>query len=475
MQQIRRQYSSLILFMTIAVPQGWNVREITPTGVQERYRVLASSDMDKEGLDVLQQDPAMVVEKIDKNITPAQLESLLTDTQNAVHGLIFRTTINDLLRDYPDILRKASADLRILVRGGIGVSDRYPLAAAEKGIAVMRTPEANRRSVYEWTMKMMEVLLNPLLVEQMRKFKMNEQWIRDTWSLEELREPMKGKSLFVIGAGGIGSRVAKSAREKGMKVLFIDPKVPFLEGCTSVEMEQGLQQADLITVHVDGEKMVLGPEQLAKIRKASLINTARGKVVDPKALLGAIQKGTVRSAAVDVHWTEEKQHFDDNASKDLSQHPLVFPSAHLLGSEIAATRENTFDASQKMSAGLQGGRIRDGWNTGDISLEGLFNNGETSVLELMNEDIPGVHDAVYARLTEFAGRRINRGTQSTALSPFPVFKSGTDEESSVKLAHHLVQLDLRGVPEQTLRRMLETSRQIQGVIKAHLFQFTPKC
>jgi len=457
--------------MSIAVPQGWQVREITPNGVQDKYRVLASSDMDQEGLDVLHRDRSIQLETIDKKVAPSELKKLLSSTQEAVHGLIFRTTINDALRDHPDIIRQATDSLRVLIRAGIGVSENYPEAAAERGTIVMRTPEANRRSVYEWTMECMRILLNPLMINQSRRFKMNEEWSRDGWSLDELKDPFKGKTLFVIGAGGIGSRVAKDARSKGMKVLFIDPKVPFLEGCESVDMDRGLETADVITVHVDGEKMVLSPEHLRKIKKASIINTARGRVIHPGALKKALDEGNVRAAFIDVHWQEEQEHFKDEDSSALSQHPMVFPTAHQLGQEKSATLDNTVDAAQKMIAALNGGKVRDGWNTKDIELEGLFSNGSSYVLELMNKDVPGVHDEVYGEINELVSRRVNRGEQETSLSPFPVFEDEAGKKT-IKLAHHLVQLDLNGVSQPVLQQVLKTIREVDGVLKAHLFHYS---
>ena len=459
--------------MSIAVPQGWQVREITPTGTQDSYRVLASSDMDEEGLETLRRERSIQLEMIDKKISAAVLKNILADTQQRVHGLIFRTPINDLLRDNPEIITEASDSLRVLIRAGIGVSDNYPEAAAERGVIVMRTPEANRQSVHVWTMTRIRILLDPHLVEHTRKFKMDEEWVRDTWTKEELLQPLQGKTLFIIGAGGIGSRVAKDARAGGMKVLFIDPKVPYLEGCDSVSLDEGLERADIITVHVDGEKMVLGPEQIQKIRRASLINTARGRVVDPTALLQALNKGNVRAAALDVHLYEDEGHFTHEETRNLTKHPVVFPTAHLLGQEKSATRENTADASQKMIAALRGGKVKDGWNTDDIEIRRLFSNGPSWLLELMNRDVAGVHDEVYRVINEMVDRRVNRGEQETSLSPFAVFK-GAEGETDTKLAHHLVQLDLKGVPDALLQKVISTVQQIDGVLKAHLFHFSQK-
>jgi erythronate-4-phosphate dehydrogenase len=124
---------------------------------------------------------------------------------------------------------------------------------------------------------------------------------------------LKGRTIGIIGVGHVGSKVEKAARALGMRVLLNDPPRARKEGPHAfVDLEYILQEADIITLHVpfnlsgeDKTYHLAGHDffgQLAK--KALIINSSRGEVVDSGALKAALQDQKLAGAVLDV-WEEE--------------------------------------------------------------------------------------------------------------------------------------------------------------------------
>jgi len=99
---------------------------------------------------------------------------------------------------------------------------------------------------------------------------------------------LDGKTLFIVGFGRIGRRMAEIAHVFGMKTLAFDsylaPDAIFNCGVTPVSnLEEGLVRADIVTLHIPpmGEGTLMGKKELGLMKKgAILINTARGALVD---------------------------------------------------------------------------------------------------------------------------------------------------------------------------------------------------
>ena len=131
-----------------------------------------------------------------------------------------------------------------------------------------------------------------------------------------LGSDMKGKTLGVLGAGRIGSGVAIRARRGlEMSIVYYDIKPndnleKEIDATYYDSVEAVLKIADVVTVHVpllDSTKHLINAERLAMMKPtAYLINTSRGPVVDEKALVEALQNGTIRGAGLDVLEDEPK-------------------------------------------------------------------------------------------------------------------------------------------------------------------------
>jgi glyoxylate reductase len=130
-----------------------------------------------------------------------------------------------------------------------------------------------------------------------------------TWDPGLLLGPdIHGATLGIVGLGAIGAAVARRARGFGMRLLYVNRRArPELEaelGLTRVDKATLLAQADVVSLHVPlspETRHWLGRAELAAMKPgALLVNTARGPVVDPSALVDALRSGHLGGAALDV-------------------------------------------------------------------------------------------------------------------------------------------------------------------------------
>ena len=119
---------------------------------------------------------------------------------------------------------------------------------------------------------------------------------------------LEGKTFGVIGTGAIGCRVANIAQAFGCNVVAYSRTVKDLPGVTYMSLEEVLKSSDIVSLHVpvtDETRGLIGKDQLAMMKPtAMLINTARGPVVDTKALADALALGTIAAAGIDVYDVE---------------------------------------------------------------------------------------------------------------------------------------------------------------------------
>ena len=115
---------------------------------------------------------------------------------------------------------------------------------------------------------------------------------------------LEGKTMGIVGTGAIGARVAKLAAAFGMDVIAYSRTPGKVAGVCYVSLEELLAQSDVVSLHVpltDETRGMIGEKELALMKKtAVLVNTARGPVVDTKALADALNSGRIAGAAIDV-------------------------------------------------------------------------------------------------------------------------------------------------------------------------------
>ncbi|MBB6214864.1 D-3-phosphoglycerate dehydrogenase [Anaerosolibacter carboniphilus] len=190
--------------------------------------------------------------------------------------------------------------LKLVIRGGVGVDNIDVEYAMENGIKVMNTPLASSASVAELAIGHMFAIA--------RHIHMANVTMRDgKWNKKQYEGiELGGKTLGLIGFGRIAKETAKRAKALGMNVIYTNRsgKVEGADEYTYIPFNELLAQSDFISLHIPA-----GPEGKAIIGKAEfemmkdgvyIINTARGGVVCEKALLEALDSGKVAAAAIDV-------------------------------------------------------------------------------------------------------------------------------------------------------------------------------
>ena len=142
---------------------------------------------------------------------------------------------------------------------------------------------------------------------------------------------LEGRTMGIVGTGAIGARVAKLAAAFGMDVIAYSRTPGKVAGVRYVSLEELLAQADVVSLHVpltDETRGMIGAEELALMKKtAVLVNTARGPVVDTKALADALNRGRIAGAAIDVFDAEPPLDADEpliNAKKTVVTPHVAF-------------------------------------------------------------------------------------------------------------------------------------------------------
>ena len=119
---------------------------------------------------------------------------------------------------------------------------------------------------------------------------------------------LTGKTLGLLGFGGIAAEVARIAHGSGMKVIAWNRTPKTAAGVTFVGLEDLLAQSHVLSVHLllnDETRGLLSAERIARLRPGVLlVNTARGAVIDEAAMIAALRSGQIGHAALDVFETE---------------------------------------------------------------------------------------------------------------------------------------------------------------------------
>jgi len=196
---------------------------------------------------------------------------------------------------------------KLLATRSTGYDHIDSVAAKENGITISTVPTYGEHTVAEYAFGLLLSLTRKLPAA----FEAAHEGSRSHCELEGT--DLNGKTFGVIGAGKIGRNTASIAKGFGMRVLAYDP-FPNQEsaqqiGFEYVELNDLLSQADVISLHVPytpENHHLLNAERLGLIKKSAiLINTARGELVDSKALVECVSSGRIAGVALDVIENEE--------------------------------------------------------------------------------------------------------------------------------------------------------------------------
>lgn len=210
-----------------------------------------------------------------------------------------------------EVREKAIAGMtrcKIIQALGVGY-DRIDLrAAGERGIFVCNVPDYCVNEVADHTIGL-------LLIANRRMLSLIDAAKKGMWFTklpDEISTPvfgLAGRTLGIVGLGRIGTAVAIRAKAFGMRVLFYDPYLKLgIERSLSLDrsetLESLLENSDVVTIHTpltDETHHMIQDDELKRMKKhALIINTARGAIVDKKALLKALREKWIAGAALDV-------------------------------------------------------------------------------------------------------------------------------------------------------------------------------
>jgi len=162
-----------------------------------------------------------------------------------------------------------------------------------------------------------------------------------------------GKTLGIVGLGGIGGEVARIARGLGMEVIAYNRTPRADAPCPLVDIDTLLARADVVSLNLvlnDETRGFLDAKRIARMKPgALLINTARGALVDERALIDALASGHIRHAGLDVFHHEPLA-----ADHPLAQLPNVTLSAHAAFRTLEASMtllRRAIDIVRKINAG----------------------------------------------------------------------------------------------------------------------------
>ncbi|MBI4120677.1 MAG: D-glycerate dehydrogenase [Parcubacteria group bacterium] len=205
----------------------------------------------------------------------------------------------------------AAPKAKIFANYAVGFDNIDPVAAKERGVIVSNTPGVLTNTVAEHTFALMLAIAHRIVeADGFTREGRYKEWAPELL----LGNDLFGKTLGIVGAGRIGTRVAyHGARGFDMKILYTDVKPN-----ADIEKEVGaeykekiedlLAEADFVSIHVPllpSTQHLINAERLLKMkRSAYLVNTSRGPTVDEAALVQALRNKTIRGAALDVFENE---------------------------------------------------------------------------------------------------------------------------------------------------------------------------
>ena len=239
--------------------------------------------------------------------------------------------------------------LKVVAKHGIGVDNIDVEAAKKLGVRVVYTPDVMANAVAEFT-------VGAILMLAKKYSKYDSEVRNEKWEVRysAINLEIKGKTVGIVGYGRIGKRVAELSRCFGASVMVYDPYVKVQEDFVwQTELPVLLSKSDFVTLHAPLTKAtfhMVGRKELGFMKKgAFIINTARGGVIDEKALCEALKEGKLGGAVLDT--TEEEPVTLDNP---ILKFDNVVLTAHTAGLTDVSVNEESLLACQQVLQVLKG-------------------------------------------------------------------------------------------------------------------------
>ncbi|RLI33626.1 D-glycerate dehydrogenase [Candidatus Bathyarchaeota archaeon] len=208
-------------------------------------------------------------------------------------------------------LMENGKDLVVISTMSVGFEHIDIKEATERGIYICNTPGVLTEAVADHTLALLLATARRMIEADL--FIRGKKWTMPWSPTMLLGASVYGKTLGLIGLGRIGQAVAKRASGFNMKVIYydVDRQNPDVENDLNVkyyEFDEVLKESDFISIHVPSTKEthhLIGDRELDLMKPESFfINTARGAIVDEKALFKALKEKKIQGAGIDV-WEKE--------------------------------------------------------------------------------------------------------------------------------------------------------------------------
>ncbi|OZI19638.1 3-phosphoglycerate dehydrogenase [Bordetella genomosp. 9] len=249
----------------------------------------------------------------------------------------------------------AGRGLKAVGRLGVGLDNIDVVACRDRGIHVLPATGANARAVAEYVVTSALVLMRGVYHDSLAVAQ--GAWPRPAMS--NGRE-VHGRTLGIVGFGGIGRLTARLARGLDMQVVAHDPMLADDDpawresGVTPVPLIELLARSDAVTLHIpltEGTRNLFDASRIAAMKDgAVLINTARGGIVDEAALAQALRAGKLGGAAVDVFADEPLR-----AGSPLADAPRLILTPHVAGLSMEANTRVSDMVAQRVAEVLKSG------------------------------------------------------------------------------------------------------------------------
>jgi len=248
--------------------------------------------------------PAHTYEKLRKLLPEDQFDFVAVDKQEEYDAMTDAEVMILRIFKAPKEVIERNPKLKMILRWGAGFDSVDIEAAGAKGILVTNTPGANANAVSELAVTLMLTVYRKILehTDSLRK----GAWSKNTYLNSSFS--LYGKMVGIVGGGNIGRQVAAKVQAFGAETQYYDafrlsPEMEEQFNMKYVSLEELIRTSDVVTLHVpllDSTRHMIGADQLRAMKDgAVIINTARGGLVDDKALCAAVKAGKLLGAGLD--------------------------------------------------------------------------------------------------------------------------------------------------------------------------------
>lgn len=318
-------------------------------------KLFMTRSIDNEAIQELKKQKCLKVEvyKNEKKISRKELLKQVKGTNIIVSLLTERID--------KQVFQAAGDELKLVANYAVGFNNIDLEEAKKRGIMVTNTPCPEvSETVAEHAIALMFGLCHRLIeADQFTRKGKYTGWDPDLF----LGTDIMGKTIGILGAGRIGTNVIRRLHDGfNVKILYHNhSRVPELEDKYHAiyrSKTQLLKESDIISIHVPllpSTFHFLSTKEFALMKKtAFLINTARGPIIDEKALLQALAKKQITGAGLDVYECEPMIDCDPNDHLELRRFPNVILTPHTASATIEARAAMSKAIVQNVLAFLQG-------------------------------------------------------------------------------------------------------------------------